>query len=300
MELNKEELLKYFRDKAKEYENEIIKQYDVSEYKKRASKINNDIKFIRNSILNILNQRSKKEQWNNQEILECVLLIYYVSYIVMLEFRNKMWPYEYMTFSRRIGEFWEPFCKLPFQYPLKDIELFTPPTFEEIKSKLIKEIEKYIKSLSLINEQKAKLIKYYKKVWSLVTSGDIKLELDLHFIYKEEKFVVDLKSGFHSNEKGNTNRLLLVGAIYKNLEEKYRMLMLVRSEEDENNHYLYTLKKSRIWEVFCGNEAYIKIMDYSGFDIKKWIDDNIAWQEDISTELYSYLKSQDLLKYLKW
>jgi len=296
----KEELLKYFRSRAEEYANEIIKQYGVSEHKKRASEINNAVKSIREALLNILNQKAKKEQWRNQEILECVLLIYYVSYIVMLEFRNEMWPYEYMTFSRRIGELWEPFCKLPFQYPLEDIELFTPPTFKEVKQKLTKEIEEYIESLPLTTEQKAELMKYYKKVWSLVTSGDIKLELDLHFIYEREKFVVDLKSGFHSNEKGNTNRLLLVGAIYKNLEEDYRMLMLVRSKEDENNHYLQTLKKSGIWEVFCGDEAYVKIKEYSGFDIKGWIDDNIDWQGDISSEFYSFLKSQDLLKYLRW
>jgi len=69
-------------------------------------------------------------------------------------------------------------------------------------------------------------MKYYRKVWALVTSGDVKLELDLHFIYKGKKFVVDLKSGFHSNEKGNTNRLLLVGAIYKNLKKIIECLYL--------------------------------------------------------------------------
>ena len=93
----KEELLKYFRNRAEEYANEIIKQYGVSEYKKRASEINNAVKSIREALLDILNQKAKKEQWSNQEILECVLLIYYVSYIVMLEFRNKMWPYEYLS-----------------------------------------------------------------------------------------------------------------------------------------------------------------------------------------------------------
>jgi hypothetical protein len=46
----------------------------------------------------------------------------------------------------------------------------------------------------------------YQKVWILVTSGEIKLELDLHFENGENDFVVDFKSGFSSNEKGNTNR----------------------------------------------------------------------------------------------
>ena len=296
----KEELLNYFINRAKEYSSEIIKKYGVSESKKRASEMNKAVKVIRENILNILNQKAKKEHWTNNEILECIMLIYYVSYVVMLELRNEMWPYEYMTFSRRIGELWEPFCKLPFQYPINNIELFTPPIFDEVKKKSTKEIEEYIESLPLNREQKNELMKYYRKVWTLVTSGDVKLELDLHFIYEGKKFVVDLKSGFHSNEKGNTNRLLLVGAIYKNLEENYRMLIFVRSEEDENNHYLQTLKKSGIWEVFCGNSTYNKIKEYSGYDIKKWIDKNVDWKNDISSEFYSFLQSQDLLKYLRW
>jgi len=78
------------------------------------------------------------------------------------------------------------------------------------------------------------------------------------------------------------------------------MLIFVRSEEDENNHYLQTLKRSGIWEVFCGNSAYNKIKEYSGYDIKKWIDKNVDWENDISSEFYSFLQSRDLLKYLRW
>ncbi|GAG80730.1 unnamed protein product, partial [marine sediment metagenome] len=58
----------------------------------------------------------------------------------MIESRNEVWPYEYMTFSRRIGELWEPFCKLCFDYPLKDLTLFIPPLFSEVKRKLTNEI----------------------------------------------------------------------------------------------------------------------------------------------------------------
>jgi len=111
---------------------------------------------------------------------------------------------------------------------------------------------------------------------------------------------VDFKSGFGSNEKGNTNRLLLVASIYKNLEEDYKCLLLVRSEEDRNNNYFQTLKNSRIWEAYCGDEAYNKIKEYSGFNIKQWIVNNIDWGNDFSNHTMQYFQDNNLDQYLKW
>lgn len=83
--------------------------------------------------------------WSNEQLLNEILLLTYASYVVMLEYRNKVWKYEYMAFARR--------------------------------------------------------------------------------------------SGFSSNEKGNTNRLLLVASIYNSLGEIEKTLLFVRQSEDENNHY---------------------------------------------------------------
>ena len=86
----------------------------------------------------------------------------------------------------------------------------------------------------------------------MIKSGDwlhqvkYNLECDLHFTDGTTKYIVDFKSGFGSNEKGNTNRLLLVGSIYQNIEtENYKCLIFVRSTE--NNHYLTTLQK--LWSM---------------------------------------------------
>lgn len=227
-------------------------------------------------------------------------MITYTSYIVMLECRNEVWPYEYMAFSRRIGELWEPFCELCFDFPIRDISLFVPPLFSEVKKRLTNEIEDYISRLSISSDQKKELKRYYDKVWSLVTSGGIKLELDLHFELNGEKIVVDFKSGFGSNEKGNTNRLLLVASVYKNLEENYKCIILVRSEEDRNNNYFQTLKNSGIWEAYCGDEAYAKIKEYSGFDIKQWITSNINWEDDFKEETILHFRESSLDQYLRW
>ena len=216
----------------------------------------------------------------------------------MIESRNSVRPYEYMDFSRRVGELWDPFCKLCFYYPINDISLFIPPVFSEAKQKLSSEITTYINSLAISLEERQVLKDYYDKVWRMVGSGEIQLELDLHFIHNNQKIVVDFKSGFGSNEKGNTNRLLLVATIYKNLDENYQCLLFVRAEE--NNSYFNTLKNSRIWEAYCGDETYQKIKDYAGYDLKLWIDTNIDWQHDFDTATITHFTQQNLLQYLLW
>lgn len=220
----------------------------------------------------------------------------------MIEFRNRAWPYEYMAFSRRIGELWEPFCKLCFDYPVRsDVELYQAPLFSEVKEQLHEELRVYINGLEIGNDEKANLLDYYDKVWSLVTSGEIKLELDLHFKIGDQKYNIDFKSGFQSNEKGNTNRLLLVASIYKNIVGgEDNCMLFVRANESDNNHYLQTLKKSGIWEVFCGSETYEQIAIYSGFDLATWIKENIDWSCDLSDETTQYFREHDLEKYLTW
>lgn len=296
----KQGLLTYFRERAYESLQEISRTYGSTQFKNRASAVNRAIIETKDNIIKALLQKATKERWSNKEILQHILMLTYTNYIVMIECRNEVWPYEYMTFSRRIGELWQPFCKLCFDYPIRDLTLFVPPLFSEIKQKFTTEIEDYIDTLAITEEQKKELKRYYNKVWSLVTSGEIKLELDLHFEQNGEKFVVDFKSGFGSNEKGNTNRLLLVASIYKNLEENYRCLLLVRAGEDRNNNYFQTLKNSGIWEAYCGNETYTKIKGHSGFDIKQWIESNIDWNTDFRKDTMQNFKDKNLTQYLKW
>lgn len=229
-------------------------------------------------------------------------MITYCSYVMMIEHRNRAWLYEYMAFARRIGELWEPFCKNCFDFPVRDdVELIEPPLFSEVREQLQQEIRDYIENLNLDDLEKSQLVQYYDKVWSLVTSGEIKLELDLHFRIDGKNYNIDFKSGFQSNEKGNTNRLLLVASIYKNiLSENNECLLFVRAEEDDNNHYLQTLKNSGIWDVYCGSETYSKINTYSGFDIAKWINENIEWEKDLDQDTLTHFNDNDLVKYLSW
>jgi hypothetical protein len=298
--MSKSDLLIYFRSRASESLAELRVIYGSRDYKKLAAAVNQAITQTRNQLLKVIEQRAEREQWAGQEKLSAILLATYASYVVMLDSRNEVWPYDYMSFSRRIGELWEPFCKLCFEFSLTPLQLFTPPLFSEVKQQLAAEISVYVDGLALTPAEKNELQRYYQKVWTLVDAGQVKLELDLHFAIGNEQYNVDFKSGFGSNEKGNTNRLLLVASIYQNLSAQYRCLLLVRSEEEANNHYFQTLKHSGVWDAYCGAEAYSQITNYTGFDIKAWIGGNVAWLDDLSAQTRAHLVTNNLEAYLKW
>lgn len=266
----------------------------------KTSDINKRIKKYREQEIKRIKAVSKKNSWDSQSILNEILIITYASYVVMLECRNKVWEYDYMAFARRIGELWEPFCKLAFDYPVKTLTLIDPPKFEEVQTQIRQSATEYIDSLDLGVEIKDELKRHYDIPWSLVDSGGIKLSLDLHFEQKGIHYNCDFKSGFSSNEKGNTNRLLLVASIYNSLGDIERTILFVRQPEDENNHYLQTLKNSPYWEVYCADDSYAAMKEFTGFDMRKWLDDNADWQNDISKELKDHLVKNDLLKYLTW
>lgn len=296
---NKVGLLSYFRSRANEIISELALVYSAADYRKKASALNKAMIQSRDNLLDILNDKARSEIWTSSEILECVLMITYTNDVVMLEARNSVWEYDYMSFSRRVGELWEPFCKLCFKYPSTRISAFVPPLFSEVKENLTAEITTYIDALKIRIKEKEQLKRYYDKVWNLVTSGEIQLECDLHFTDNQTKYIVDFKSGFGSNEKGNTNRLLLVGSIYQNIEtENYKCLIFVRSTE--NNHYLTTLQNSGVWETFCGADTYAKIYQFTGFDIHTWIENNIDWMNDFIPQMRETVTRKELMNYLIW
>jgi len=294
----KKEILNYFRTKANIPLKNILKE------KKRETKsklMNNEVKTIAEALISKLLFLAKSEKWDNSLFLNNILIVYYCSYVVMIEYRNKVWSYEYMAFSRRIGELWELFCELLWKYNInEDIKLFYPPMFKDIKKKLEEGINEFIDKLKITSEGKGELLGYYGEMWKLVTSGEINMKLDVHFEYKNKKYVTDLKSGFSSNEKGNTNRLLLVASIYKLLKDDYECLIFVRSSEDETNHYLQTLKNSGNWQVYCGDHAYVKMKEFTGFDIKDWINKNVDWKNDFDKETIEFFEKNKLDIYLKW
>lgn len=231
-----------------------------------------------------------------------LLLVEYLFDIVKLEERNSEWKYDYMSFSRRIGEMWERFCKIPFIYPTNDLTIIEPQNCVKVFQSIQNEFEQLINK-SKISENDAESIReHYHKIWKIIQSGSIDLKLDIHFSQDNIFYNVDLKSGFGSNEKGNVNRLLIVGSIYRIYSEIVHNVQSneIYVRESDNNNYLKKLQESEYWQVYCGRNAYERMFEITGYDIKAWIDGNISWREDMSTDFLEYLDSNSLYKYLEW
>ena len=294
----KKELIENFRKQADFIALNKLKNGDK---KKQTQILNKEIKkYCELLIKEETGKYLDCSEQDNSVLLDQILWITYASYVVMLEARHKLWNYEYMSFTRRIGELWEVFCKIPFYYPLKELEIIAAPKYKKVQENFENKSFEYIDSLAIDETQKRILKYYYSIPWRMLDSGNIKLELDLHFRQNGQDYNCDFKSGFGSNEKGNVNRILLVGSFYKNINDRQRAVLFVRQEEKKNNHYLQTLKQSPFWECYCSDECYKKIEYFTGFDIKKWIDDNIDWENDISNNFRDYLKENGLIEYLKW
>ena len=296
MKQDKSKWIAFFTQQVATEKEKICSRY--KNYKDQASAINQFINDIRDNSIRSLKAHSN--ELTQSELLDEILIITYASYIVMLDARNSVWPYEYMAFARRIGELWEPFCKLPFEYPIKKLTIISPPDFNKVQDTIKKDATNYIDSLKLDQETKDELKRHYAIPWTMVDSGGIKLGLDLHFEQDGIHYNCDFKSGFSSNEKGNTNRLLLVASIYNSLGEIEKTILFVRQPEDDNNHYLQTLKNSPYWDVYCANDGYAAMKRLTGFDMREWLDNNVDWENDISSELREHLEKNDLLRYLTW
>lgn len=296
MKQDKSKWIAFFTQQVATEKEKICSRY--KNYKDQASAINQFINDIRDNSIRSLKAHSN--ELTQSELLDEILIITYASYIVMLDARNSVWPYEYMAFARRIGELWEPFCKLPFEYPIKKLTIISPPDFNKVQDTIKKDATNYIDSLKLDQETKDELKRHYAIPWTMVDSGGIKLGLDLHFEQDGIHYNCDFKSVFSSNEKGNTNRLLLVASIYNSLGEIEKTILFVRQPEDDNNHYLQTLKNSPYWDVYCANDGYTAMKRFTGFDMREWLDNNVDWENDISSELREHLEKNDLLRYLTW
>lgn len=297
---NKAFHLAYFRERGLETLATLQREIGARNHKNLASAVNKSSMETARHVTSTIESAAQNGNWSAADKLHAVLAATYASYVVMLELRNQVWPYEYMAFSRRIGELWESFVRTAFDDAPSGLSYFVPPLFSEVRAGLRQELSQYITSLPLSDPQKQELLRYYEKVWLLVDSGEINLELDLYFSLNDRRFNVDLKSGFGSNEKGNTNRLLMVATIYRNLDVPYDNYLLVRAAEDRNNHYFRTLRDSGVWTALCGSEAYAKMAEFTGFDLGSWVTENIDWPGDLDAQTIEHFRQQDLVGYLEW
>lgn len=245
-----------------------------------------------------VNKKSAEESWSNVDRLLNLLSIGYAKTIVMIESRHNFRKYHYMDFSRRLGELWEPFCKLCFEFPINEaIESPELISFDEVQELMNANFLRALNLNKLPTESVDLLKNHNAQLMSILTSGDVSTKLDLHFKLGDVHHNVDFKTGFNSNEKGNVNRLKFVASIYKEIVPgNQHCTLFVRS--DKNNNYLTKLMESKLWDVYCGDDTYSKIKEYSGFDLLDWRNNHMRFLEDVSSVLREHLEKNELTKYI--
>jgi len=224
-----------------------------------------------------------------------LITLQYCISVISLEYRHSVWPYEYMAFSRRIGELWERFCSACWDHPAREnVNRIVEPQFNEIAGKIRERILENSNGaagrdqIATDTENLLKLI------------GEINMKEDEVFEVDGIPHVVDFKSGFGSNEKGNMLRLMAVGRAYKLWNPDTELFLLVR--QNNNNNYLNVLRRAGLWKVYCGGEAYAKIDDLTGSDMASIRDSVVDFDADLSDSFMNDIDAHlsNLKSYLEW
>lgn len=230
-----------------------------------------------------------------QDIQQQLLVLQYCTSVASLEYRHQVWPYEYMALSRRVGELWERFCCAAWDFPSRPaVTRMEPPNFAEVE----KSIRDRLTHHKIDDEARKDIDAAFDVLFELV--GEISMKEDEVFTVAGVPHVIDFKSGFGSNEKGNTLRLLTVGRTYKLWNPSTQLFFLVRQEA--NNNYLNVIRRSGLWDVRCGAAAYQTIDDLTGANITSIRNNIVNFERDLSAEFWHYLSTHlsDLRVYLHW
>ena len=273
--MDKNDLLKEYR---LIYSNIILKHKDKNNREKgKLSNTEHNIKRLE------LDKRLVLKKNN----LDGILRNYYCYVISMIETRHKLIEYNDIEFSRRIGEVWEKFCSLILDNPFSKIKRIKEPDTSQFYKKLEKDFNKFENS---------------KELFDIVVSfiGNLDLHLDYFGEKNNIKYGIDFKSGFGSNEKGNTERILQVGKAYNYLNSDIILSVLVR--QNENNNYLKRIEKSKIWKVSKGESSYKYLEKLCGSNVTDFLKKELDFQKDFEKDVFKSLGKSVINRdiYLNW
>ena len=245
--------------------------------------ITNHHKILKSQILPTL---SKAERQQRQIVLQ------YCASVAYLEYRHAVWPYEYMALSRRVGELWEKFCSSAWDFPERsDVKRISPPSFEPVLDQIRESLLRATRDNNSVT-----VAGIFDDLRDVI--GVVNMKEDEVFTVGDTPYVIDFKSGFGSNEKGNMLRIRAIGKAYRLWNSGVRLLLLVRQES--NNNYLNVIKREQLWEVYCGSRAYSMIDQLTGSNIELIRKSIIDFKSDLSQNLWNEFESTELTNYLRW
>lgn len=195
MDYTKVELLQYFR---KNSEDTFRKEYSIKTTNQSKTKqMDKNMDKLKAEIIEQIEKRYMKRN----ERVEKIFLATYCWTVVSLERRNALWAYNSMDLSRRSGELWERLIKVSWKYPVnEEISIFKAPSFVDVMSKIKISYRNKLDRMSLSDIEKKWIYTEYTKIWDLLGKG-INLDSDQLFENSNEKFIIDFKGSYGSNEK---------------------------------------------------------------------------------------------------
>jgi hypothetical protein len=292
MNFTKLELLEYFRENSEETYRQAYSMSGNNQDKTK--KMGQKMDELKAEIIQQIEQRYT----DRYEKLEKIFIATYSWIVVSLERRNALWPYNSMDLSRRSGELWELLVKVAWEYPVnRDVLVFEAPSFADVMERIKESFKNRLATMNLSDEEKEILYNEYIHVWDILGES-INLDSDQLFETVDEKYIVDFKGSYGSNEKGNKDRLLSVARIYSllnyyNLTDKpYKCVLAVRTIQGTGHNYLRQLENSGLWEVRRGNEVYDMVQEFTGFDILSCIrNNNLNFERDFDQNTINYMTS---------
>lgn len=258
-------------------------------HQNKAKAVNQAISEVRGHLVSALPQSLESEQRQQR-----LIILQYCISVASLEYRHAVWPYEYMALSRRVGELWERLCSSAWDAPSNpNLEPLTPPSFQRVLDTIY---DRLIASSK--DSEQNNVASLFSDIRDII--GEINMVEDQVFTLNGAPHVIDFKSGFGSNEKGNMLRLRTVGKAYRLWNANTRLLFLVRQEQ--NNNYLNVIRREGLWEVHCGAAAYKIIDEITGANLSYIREHIVDFQNDLSDQFWDDLSSHltDLTFYLRW
>lgn len=258
-------------------------------HQQKAKNVNSEISKLRQNLVDDIMENSSPAERQYR-----LIILQYAVSVVSLEYRHAVWPYEYMALSRRVGELWERFCTAAWDAPSKpNVERIQAPNFIQVIEKIEQKLLGFVSP-----EHKTEARRIIDDMSDLI--GEINMVEDEMFQVGDIPHIIDFKSGFGSNEKGNMLRLRTVGKAYRLWNPDTALLFLVR--QDQNNNYLEVIKRDNMWDVHCGDSAYAKIEEITGAPMNDIRQSVIDFKNDLSEKFWADLGDNlsDLSGYLKW
>lgn len=175
--------------------------------------------------------------------------------------------------GRRYGHIWQIMTIATFKYSDK-FKLKDRVLYKDYVNKWVDNYTDNINNKCCIENSKKIINKFLEKN----TGTDQQDLCDFTLIDNKTKYGIDTKFRFISNDS-NTVREIAASAEHLKFMGYEPVLLFRKNREDSLNVPLKRFENAG-WKLLCGNDAMEFIKENSGFDLGKWIDENIdIWSE---------------------